>query len=553
VKKLFCSSKNISLLTAFVAAVICLIVYLKALSCGFINFDDPQYVIENTGIRGFDGEFWYWAFATVPLNYWVPLLWISYAIDYKLWGLNPVGYHLTNIALHAVNTGLVVLIAKQLCDKIIVDKEIFTKQKYLYPMMLLLAGLLFGIHPARVESVVWVSERKDVLNGMFTLGAIFFYLQFLQDREEKQVPGAGRNPYLYSLFLFVLSLMAKPSSIVLPVALLIVDWYPLDRLRKEGPLKVLGEKIPYLVVALSLVAISVLARAHAGGFNSLASFPLAVRLVASGNSIVEYFWLMIWPVGILPYYHLPRPVPLVYILKAVLAVGSLCCIVLVGRKKLPWLVASILFFVVSLLPSLHFFADGDQLILAARYTYLPSILPSIIVAAMIANCYLRAKSAWPRYGGKFMTTLVISLLVCYVAAIQQQMGDWINSESFWSKVIAHQPFDKAYFFRGQYRAEQGDYAAAIEDYSTCLSLAAAVPTLNTHNFYAFRGDSLVKAGFYDEAIADFNVAISMFPHKLYFYHRARAFMASGKKVAAAEDLKIAGAESGPIVWLESGK
>jgi biotin transporter BioY len=531
------------------AGLVCFAVYLRSLACGFVNYEDPEYVINNPVIRHLDKDFWYWAFTTVPLNFWVPVLWVSFALDYHFWGLDPTGYHLTNAILHAVNTGLVVLIADRFYRSTLLARAEYAGPRYLYPAILLLAALLFGIHPARVESVVWITERKDVLNGLFALASVYFYL-----RHQERGAAEGKHPfsgdYIISVGLFLLSLMAKPGSIFLPFALLVMDWYPLGRFRTGRVVSLLLEKAAYLVLATPVIAASVIGRALQGGYNAFTDYPFTVRLVAAGNSILEYFRLMLFPVGILPYHHLPRPIPNVYIFKAAITYAFLCCLVAcLVKKKCPRLVAMILFFVATLFPALHFFADGYQVILAPRYTYLASLLPVVIVAAMIANGYLRLV-AWRNYAGPLFAGLVGLLLVFYAGTTYQLIGDWHDSGTMWSKVIARQPFEKAYFFRGEYRAAQGNYLDAVNDYTTCITLSAGIAGPKIYNVYAFRGYALMKAGYYEDALADFDTALSMYPHPLYHYYRGLVLRELGRLLDAQEAFSRAGQVSGELSWME---
>jgi hypothetical protein len=541
--------KNHLFIIAFVAGLICLLVYLRALGCGFVNYEDPEYVINNPMIRSFDKDFWYWAFATVPLNFWVPLLWISFALDYHFWGLNPFGYHLTNMILHAVNTGFIVFIADKIYKITAHEMEKSTDSRYLYPGMLLLAALLFGLHPARVESVVWITERKDVLNGLFTFASIYCYLRYVEKKDADKPKALVLREYVVSIILFILSLTAKPGSIFVPFAMLVMDWYPLGRFRKNRIMLLLAEKAPYLLLAIPVIAASVIGRASQGGYNSLMDYPFTVRLVAAGNSILEYFNLMLLPVGILPYHHLPRPVPIYYIYKAAIAYLAIIGIIWLLRKKSPWLVAIVLFFVVTLFPALHFFADGYQVILAPRYTYLASLLPVVIIAVMIFKGYEQLL-ARQRYFGYIFAGLMVVLLVFYSVTTHRLIGDWKDSGAMWTKVIANQPFEKAYFFRGEYLAEKGNYVDAVNDYTTCIILSAGLTGPKMYNVYAYRGYALMKGGNYADALDDFNTALSMYPHPLYYHYRGLLLKELGRFTEAEEDFKQAGNASGPIFWME---
>jgi hypothetical protein len=542
-------NKKIVFSIALLASMACFFIYLPALTCGFVNLDDPEYLLNNTAIRSMDGDFWYWAFATFPLNYWLPVLWISFAVDYHFWGLNPFGYHLTNNILHAFNTGLVVLIADGLYRDKLSSVARVGNSKYIYSGMLLLAGLIFGVHPARVESVAWVTERKDVLNGLFTFGSIIFYLRYLKRKESTSGTMCVSWDYCLSVLLFLVSLTSKPSSIFIPIALLVIDWYPLGRLKRGRVLALMLEKVPFMVPGVMILLVSIILRAQEGGFNTLADFPLAVRAAAAGNGLMEYFRFMLFPVGILPYFALPRPVPFFYIYKAAAAAGLLCISFLLGRKLSP-LAASVIFFVITIFPGLHFVTDGAQTICSLRYSYLPSLLPSIILAAMIGSVSLKVAQSWPRRGTLLFCCLGFSVVMFYSVTTQDLIGDWRDSGTMWTRVIDHQPFEKAYFYRGSFYAEKGDYHAAINDYTTCLMQATVRTLPQLHNVYAYRGYALMKIGNFEDAVDDFTVAISMRPYNIYYYYRGTALKSMGMGKEAEDDFNKAGEDNGKLYWLE---
>jgi hypothetical protein len=536
---------------AVVAAVICFVVYLRALSCDFVNWEDQDYILNNQGIRMLDRDFFVWAFTTAPVNsFWLPLTYLSLALDYHFWELNPVGYHLSNILLHAVNTGLVVLIADALFRKIFAGQQLWTR-RLLYPGTLLLAALLFGIHPTKVEAVVWASERKAVLNGLFTLGSLYCYLRYVDLLESGHEKGAVWRSYLLSLVLLLLSLMAKPTSVVMAAMLLVLDWYPLKRVRRENLWRLLAEKLPYLLLAGAVVAFTVLLHAQKENFNPLSEFPLGVRAIAAGNGVFEYFRIMLFPVGILPYYDLPKRIPQLFIVKAVIV-----CLVLGGvvlwRKRAPLLAVGAVSFVIPIIPTLHFFAGGAQVILTSRYTYLPSLLPAIVAAAAVAGGYERIAARWQPLAKWGVTGLCGLLLVFYGVETQRLIVVWQNSGTMWSKVIEHHAFDKAYFFRALYYVDAGDYQKAVDDYSTSLQNALRDGQPDAFNLYAFRAEALLKAGRYAEALADLDAAIASFPHRLYFYHRGLALQGLGRSVEAAEAFRRAGKAKGQMYWFPPG-
>ncbi len=540
-------SRNHTVTIALSAGLICLLLYLRALSCDFVNFDDPDYVIENPAIRILDWQFLTEAFSTSYMGWWMPLTWISLAIDYNFWGLNALGFHLTNILLHAINTALVVLIADRLLRQVMESEaDQNSRGSYLYPATLLLAGLLWGIHPLRVESVAWVTERKDVLNGIFSLGSILCYLCYAHKKESAEQNNGAIRDYILSLVLLLLSLMAKPVSVVIPAMLLVADWYPLGRLQRGRIVAVLIEKIPFLVLSASLSIATVHFASDATILVSFQDFPLAKRVVLAGNSIFEYVSLSVYPVGITHLYLLPRVFPVSYYLAMALAISfTIFCIC--NYKKRPWLFATWLAFILPLLPVLGFLQNGAQAY-AARFTYLPAVAPSIAVAAIIAALYRKSASIPARFARNIFICLVAVLLLFYGTTTVKLIGSWKNSATLWSRSIDIQPSGRAFYFRGDYYLQKGKYLAAAEDLSVSIRMGQEAGFPGLFNLHALRGDALSKARHYEEAVKEFTSAIQLNPFPNYFYHRWLALKALGNLKASEEDFKQAGTETGPITW-----
>lgn len=549
------SKKSVVMLSAATAALICLLVYLRALSCGFVHSDDPSYVLENAGIRHLDLNLISSAFTEkFADDYWMPLVWISLAIDYYFWGLNPLGYHLTNILLHATNAGLVVLIAARLVrGKADPQSELEwtwkrERHQYSFPAMLLLAGLLWGIHPLRVESVVWVAERKDVLNGIFALGSILCYLCYAQNKEGGVAKGYAAGYYLLSLTLFTCSLMAKPVSVVIPAMLLVADWYPLGRWQRGKYLKVLLEKVTYLFLSAAASAVIILIKHHLeGGLTPLRDLPIGLRFVVSGNAIFEYVRLFLFPVGIIPYNVLSKSLPYMVAVKAAVVLLGMCLWIALGRKK-PWIIAAGAAFILPLLPVLPFFHNGNDIAFAARFTYLPSIVPSIVAAVLIFNMYSLVSWRWQRY---FVIFLAVTSLSYYGYMTQRLIGVWDNSGTYWSRVIDVKPLGRAYEGRGYYLYTQGRYSEAIDDFTKAIGIASKLGLPMRYNLYAHRGEAFRSAERYSEAVDDFTMAIMMRPELNYYFHRGISFGAMGKLEEAEADLARAGTETGPLEWYQT--
>jgi len=535
-------SRNAVRSVALAAGALCFLVYLRALSCGFVNFDDQDYVINNVMIRSLDVDFFRWAFTTSYIDWWIPFTWISFAIDYHFWGLNPQGYHLTNILLHAVNTGLVVLIADRLLGG--VRRSLAGGERYAYLVTLLAAAFIWGIHPLRVEAVVWVTARKDVLNGVFALASIFFYLEYLHHQVSDSKMRGHIKFYWTALILFYCSLLAKPSSVVLPFFLLIADFYPYDRLRKGNFMPVLLEKIPFIAASFGISVATVLAAAQ--NHNIASVITIGQKIVISGNAVFEYLRLMLLPLGIIPLYFIPAPIPAAYTVKTAIVLILFITVLIFHKKKA--LVSVWLYFLVALLPVIGLVQVGTQAF-AARFTYLPSVIPSIAVAALLAYLYEKAgNNRLPVIRTMVSAVVICSILVSYLLGTVKLIDTWKDSGRLWSRQIAYLPFDRAYFYRGLFYVDTGKPEAAIADYSACLNLFIREQNPEIFNIYAFRGEALIKSGQYAEAVNDFTVALSMYPHPLYYYHRGKALQGL-KKVSEAEiDLKKAGDAQGQMYW-----
>jgi hypothetical protein len=535
-------------ISAVTAGIICILVYIRALSCDFVTLDDPSYILDNVFIRHLDKNLFSWAFSQ-PLDFWIPLTFISFAIDYHFWNLDPFGYHLTNIFLHAINTGLVVLIA----DALLRDKfaNIGTRNgaSSLYPQLLLISGLFFGIHPLRVESVAWVTERKDVLNGVFSFSSLLFYLKYTRLKETGEKSLIILSYYLLSIILFGLSLLAKSSSVVTPAILLVADYYPLGRMRKDTLARLLTEKIPYFVLALIVSVVTLFLGSQKQILLPYDYIPLVERITISGNALFEYCRLFIYPVGIIPFDQIPNELPFVFIVKTIVVL-MITVTTVFWIRKFPLFFAAWASFIIPFLPVLAFFQNGSQM-LAARYTYLPSLVPSILAATGIA---VLVKKATGLSGNKYLrsvvTILVSSVLFFYAGMTLKLITVWGNTEKLWSRVIEIKPVGMAYKERGIFYLMHGKFDAAIDDFTTAIEDEEIMNYMYSFNYFAFRGLAFELSGRFEESVKDFTKAIDRRPHPNYYLHRGRALMLLGRKKEAVEDLLRAGQVTGPLLWLD---
>jgi hypothetical protein len=530
---------------ALVAGIISLLVYLPTLTYDFTNLDDPGFVQFNTAIRKIDLDFLKWAFANSEMGWWMPLIWLSFAVDYLCWGLNPAGYHLTNIILHAMDVGLVVVLADLIFREVFGNDVTDATPGYSYSGALLLAGLLFGIHPLHVESVAWVSERKNVLSTLFTLATIISYLRYLRPGQTASQRQKVRS-YLVSLSCLILSLMTKPVGVVVPVMLLVADWYPYNRLCRKELRTVVLEKIPFFAVALLAAIISISSASGERVLVPLDLFPLQDRFILSGYAVFEYCRLLLAPVGIVVLYLIPIPLPPSYTLKAAVIL-AVTLLLLSQIRKRPWLFATWCCFLLPLSPSLHFFINGANRI-STHFTYLPAIVPGIAVAASAFACQRRLATSPTSAIRLLVPLLSVSLLLFYLVEHRLYLGSWKNSGTLWTRVIELEPAGRAYYYRGDYYMGIGRYAEAVADFRESVEMAKAAGHPEIYTLYAILGEALLKAERNEEAVTALTQAIIMAPLPSFFYFRSLALRQSGRIQEADEDLARAGNDRGPIVW-----
>jgi len=560
---------------AVIVAIVTFMVYLPALHNGFVNWDDDDYVYRNTFIHPMDTTFLRWAFFDFHAANWHPLTWISHALDYAVWGLTPFGHHLTNNILHAVNTLLVVLLVVRLLtiaqngasDKPplpLLNQGREPQTGYSPPILggvaegqggrflsepgtLIAAattGLLFGLHPLHVESVAWVSERKDLLCALFYLLSIMMYLKYAADASQgAQSNGHGiKSPFalapgslLSALFFFVLALMSKPMAVSLPLVLLILDWYPLGRLRSvKGSRKVITEKIPFFALSLFVSFIATLSQSSGKAIISLSSIPLPARITMSSGSLMAYLWKMILPVNLLPFYPYPGDISLMqaqYLIPVLITLLiSVICMVVSQRSRI-WL--SVWgYYLLTSLPVLGIVQIGYQS-MADRYTYLPSLGPFLLVSLAVAWLSRKLSHTMSKSAGAAAALAIIGLL-SYATSLQ--IGIWKDSFTLWNYEIRKRPegVPVAYYHRGNAYCDAKEYDRAIADYTTAISLKPDYFEAYTNRATVYSGK-----GLYDSAIGDYTRALSLDANFKIYVNRGHVYMSKGLWNDAEEDFRKA--------------
>ena len=541
--------QKLTIIAALLVAGVTFLVFLPTLRNGFVNWDDDGYIYKNTFIRGIDVILFRSAFLNFNMANWHPLTWISHAVDYALWGMNPVGHHLTNNILHAINTMIVVLLVVGLLQfsKSTEGKDgNGARSDDMGPIVGGgVAGLLFGLHPLHVESVAWISERKDVLCTLFFLLSLSAYLKYIKTSTEgkKSESWLLNRHYLYSLTLFFLALLSKPMAVTLPVVLLILDWFPLERTRSQAAFKhALEEKYPFFVLSLLSSIITIVAQKTGDAIVSLESTPFLTRVIVGAKALIMYLWKMIVPVDLSPFYPYPKDASLFsleYLLPVLLVIGlTAACLAAAKRQKL-WL-AAWGYYIITVLPVLGLIQVGRQS-MADRYTYIPSIGPFFLAGLGVSLIYGSGKKAALGKRGPSLKAVSAGVAVVLIPVLiyltLQQIGIWKNSVVLWTYVIEKENvrIPQVYNSLGVAYRDAGQYDMATKNYNIAIALNPAYSEA-----YYNRGIIYTKEELPDNAVEDFTKAIAVNP-KLYqaYYNRGVCFFNKGMINEAIEDFNAA--------------
>lgn len=459
------------LLTTFIA-------FIPSLGNEFTNWDDDLYVVDNIFIQELSIEnFKIWCTQPFVANY-QPITMLSYAINYAISGLNPWGYHFTNLLFHLANTILVFFWAYYVA-----------KKNYIVG---LIVALLFAVHPLRVESVAWIAERKDVLYTFFLIPSLILYNKYLEKLE---------NKYLITCFiLFVLSVLSKPAAVVLPILLLLSDFY----FYRTWNIKIILEKIPFFIISLLMGVFTLKAQEEAIGD----SYNLFNQLLFACYGFMMYFVKLLFPINLSANYPYPdiKNLPATYYLGFlfVVLVISLCIYSL--KKGNRTFTFGVLFYLINLALVLQLVSVGTAII-AERYSYVPHIgilfLIGILCNQLIENPRYSFKNAKQVVG---ITVITIALLFSGLTFARCKV--WKNSEVLWSDVInKYKNIPVAYNNRGNYYRVNKQLDKALADYNQAITLKSDYELA-----YNNRGNVHFNKGEFKEAIEDYNIVLKSKPN-----------------------------------------
>lgn len=400
--------------------------FLGALHGEFLNWDDRMALLENEAWRGFGSEQLAWMATSFHMGHHMPLTWLSWALDHAIWGLDPFGFHLTNVLLHGVNAVLVFLLAERVLG--LAPKLDPRSRRW----SAVFAALLFAVHPLRVESVAWITERRDVLSCAFLLGAVLAYLRYAEaDVRSRTSVDRCAAPYIsfvLALVLYVLSLLSKAWGITLPVVLLVIDLLVLRR--RAGPSRVpwsrlIGEKLAFVPFAAASAWLAALAQQHGQAMLDLERHGLAARAAQAAYGLCAYPLATLVPLDLGPLYALDplgriTPVQLAALASVVFGTVTLFLV----RRRFPAAVGAVAIYAVLVSPVLGLAQSGVQA-WADRYSYLACIPLPLLAAAALRG------------------TLGIACGACIVAlfgiAAHAQTIVWRDSISAWSRVVEVEP------------------------------------------------------------------------------------------------------------------
>ncbi len=406
-RKLWTQTCSFEASSALVVSIVTFIVFIPALRGGFV-WDDTANLLETQGFRGFSWAHLSWMFTTLKDGPYQPLTWLSYACDYRFWGLNPAGYHFVNIAIHAINASLFYLICLRLF-------RLGESREKTAIFAAAFAALFFSIHPLRVQSVAWITERRDVLCGLFYLGAILLYLNYCG----AQSKGIKRLLFGTCWAVYLMALLSKGIAIIFPAVLLILDLYPLKRLPSSPnewfERKYCGiwfEKMLFLIPAGIIGFIGLIGQLKFGGVETIGNLGFLDRGMLALYSIAFYVSKTFLPIGLVPLYEMPEPFnpwKLKFIIGALFTLGVTTFLLGKVRTR-PILVAAWAYFIVALLPVIGLVKFGQELV-ANRYTYLPSLGIALALGAGLLKLLKNAsslKSIW--LAGTVVILSVLGLL-----------------------------------------------------------------------------------------------------------------------------------------------
>jgi tetratricopeptide (TPR) repeat protein len=523
-------SRLLALAICVALAVVTGWLYWPVHTHSFIELDDQQYVAGNTRVTS--SITWgniAWAFSQTYASNWHPLTWISHMLDCQLFGLDAGKHHLVNVAFHIANTLLLFLVLQRM-----------TAMRWRSAFV----AALFAFHPLHVESVAWVAERKDVLSTFFfllTIGAYADYVQRYTRRSE------AKRWYIFSLVLFACGLMSKPMLVTVPFVLLLLDYWPLLRLKTRSPMTaaaapeqlesqkpelktIILEKIPFFILSAFSCGMTVWAQSRGRAIASVEVFPFATRIANSLTAYFEYVKNMVWPRHLSIYYPFPAEAPVEKATWAVAFLVSMSVLMIRSARRRPAGCIGWFWYLGTLVPVIGLLQVGAQS-MADRYTYIPLIGLFVAVTWLLADFVSICRL--PR---TLLATISVTILVACIFQTRVQLSYWQNDWDLFSHALDIDP-DNALpcAILGNCLAKDGKHAEALPYYERAAKLS---PT--SISPYLGMANSLEALGRHEEATKAFASALALNPDDAQVHNNyAAALIKRGDLEAAREQIREA--------------
>ena len=477
------------------------IAFFPALNADFVNWDDDFNILKNENLKAFDWENIKGIFTSHVIGNYNPLPILSFAIEKAIFGFNTFVFHLNNILLHLLCVYLVYRISR------ILDLPILPA---------LVVAVLFGIHPMRVESVAWITERKDVLFGFFSFLSILQYLKYAK-------LGLKKKHFIWAFVFAAFAMLAKIQAVALPLSFLCIDYL----LKRPINLKLLLEKAPYFALSLAIGLLGVYMLSQQGSLEDKTNYNIIQRLCIGAQSMTVYLIKFIFPFKMSPLYPYPADFP-GYFYASPIYFLAFCSAVFVAFKK-NWrpIVFGLLFFFFNVVFMLQIVGAG-QGFLADRFTYMP-YFGLMFMLAYYWNAWMQKK---PKFEMPLKIGMVVYIIMFAVMTFIQT-GIWKNSDTLWTHVIKYYtktplPFRN----RGNYYRDQKQFDKALTDYNKAISLKSS-----DAGVYNSRAKLFFNQEKYQEAAADYSRAIEIDATEgEYFINRGAAKAALGKYQPALKDV-----------------
>jgi tetratricopeptide (TPR) repeat protein len=453
----------------------------------FINIDDGKYLTENPHVqRGLTFENVKWAFTTFYFSNWHPLTWVSYMIDVELFGLNPGAMHVVNVGFHVANTLLLFHLLERM-----------TSERWASGMV----AALFAVHPLHVESVAWISERKDVLSTCFWILTLYAYVAYVRTR--------GGRWYAGAVLLFTLGLLCKPMLVTLPFALLLIDLWPLGRLeigKAAGWVRLRNlavEKTPFFVLAGISSCVTVLAQREGGAVSSLATLSFERRAQTVITAYARYLEKTFWPIDLSVFYPIPPQWSATQVAGDALLIAGITAVVVWYWRRLPYLLVGWLWFLGTLVPVIGLVQVGGQS-MADRYTYIPHI--GLFIGLVWTARQLAQRTRLAQFALPVAAAVIIGSLAVMSRQETQYWRDSLSLLTRAMRVSGPQPILLNNL--GNALASQGRNDEAIEKFETTLAIDPYdLPALQN------LGNLLLQKGKTDEAIARYRTGLGVQPNR----------------------------------------